>query len=165
MLNLARLYRLRWPDCVQVSLYLAKAWMDSGNEDEAVKLIHFCAARDVIGQVPTRIWGVNFPYKRMYPSKQEITADFAIPAEVAGKLGLNQLAAGVEDVAKKTEPTSAPIRSFDNYQVIPTLKEAYPVHPKVAEQPVKPKDPELKKSRSRVRETCRSDQTTGNCSH
>lgn len=145
MINLARLYRLRWPDCVQVSLYLAKAWMDSGNEDEAVKLIHFCAARDVIGQVPTRIWGVNFPYKRMYPSKQEITADFAIPAEVAGKLGLNQLATGVEDVAKKTEPTSAPIRSFDNYQVIPTLKEAYPVHPKVAEQPTKPKDPELKK--------------------
>ena len=145
MLNLARLYRLRWPDCVQVALYLAKAWMDSGNDDEAVKLIHVCAARDVIGQVPSRIWGTSFPYKRMYPSKLEIVADFAIPAEVAGKLGLNQLGAGVEDLTKKTEPNLPPIRSFDNYQVIPTPTESYPVHPKITPQPSKPKDADLKK--------------------
>ncbi len=143
MLNLARLYRIRWPDCVQIMYYLAKAWMDSGNDDEAVKLIHICAARDVIGQVPARIWGPNFPYKRIYPTKLEITADFAIPAEVAGKLGLNVLGAGVEAMQSNVTPSSPPIRTFDNYQVIPTEKEAYPVHPKITPQQPKPKDPEL----------------------
>lgn len=143
LLNLARLYHIRWPDCVQISLYLADAWMNSGHEDEAVKLIHICAAKDVLGQVPARVWGTSFAYKRMYPTRLEITADFAIPAEVAGRLGLNQLNSG--DQVQKTEPTPTPIRSFDNYQVLPTVKEAYPVHPKITPQPIKPKDPDLAK--------------------
>ncbi len=145
LLNLARLYHIRWPDCVQISLSLANAWMNSGNEDEAVKLIHICAARDVNGQVPLRMWGNGFPYKRMYPSKLEITADFAVPAEVAGKLGLNQLGSGSGELIKKTEIAAAPIRSFDNYQVLPTPKEAYPVHPKISQQPAKAKDADLVK--------------------
>lgn len=145
MLNLARLYRIRWPDCVQIMLYLAKAWMDSGNDDEAVKLVHICAARDVTGQVPARIWGANFPYKRMYPSRLEITADFGIPAEVAGKLGLNVLGAGAVEVDNKAAYMPTPVRTFDNYQVIPTEMEAYPVHPKITPQQLKPKDPDLAK--------------------
>jgi tetratricopeptide (TPR) repeat protein len=142
MLNLAKLYHIRWPDCVQVSLMLAKAWMESGNEDEAVKLIHVCAAKDAIGQIPARMWGTNFPYKRMYPSKFEITADFAIPAEIAGKLGLNQLAMGSTsvDAPKNTFIPETPIQTYDSYRVIPTPQESYPAHPKVTPQPVKPKD-------------------------
>ncbi len=108
MLNLSRLYHTRWPDCVQISQFLAKAYMDSGHEDEAVKLLHLCAAKDVTGQVPTRMWGINHPYKKIYPSRFEITLDFGIPAEVAGKLGLNQLSTG-DLVANKVSPTgSAP---------------------------------------------------------
>ncbi len=145
LLNLARLYHIRWPDCIQISLYLADAWMNAGNEDEAVKLIHICAAKDVTGQVPARIWGSSFAYKRLYPSKLEISADFPIPAEVAGKLGLNQLAAGEQIQEPDVTIESTPIRSFDNYQVLPTTKEPYPVHPKINPQPVKAKDPELAK--------------------
>lgn len=143
MLNLSRLYHSRWPDCVQISQFLAKAWMDSGHEDEAVKLLHLCAAKDVIGQVPTRMWGSNHPYKRIYPSRLEITLDFGIPAEVAGKLGLNQLSSGELNEGKVSINGSAPIRSFDNYLLVPAQKEAYPTHPKVLPQIPKPKDASL----------------------
>lgn len=143
MLNLSRLYHMRWPDCVQISQFLAKAWMDSGNEDEAVKLLHLCAAKDVIGQVPTRMWGENHPYKRIYPSKFEITVDFGIPAEVSGKLGLNQLSAGELTEQKKSPEQSSPIRSFDNYLLVPTRQEVYPDHPKVIPHIPKPKDASL----------------------
>jgi hypothetical protein len=149
LLNLAKLYRIRWPDCVQITLYLAKAWMDAGNEDEAVKLLHVCAAKDVTGQVPARMWGAAFPYRRIYPSKLEITADFAIPAEIAGKLGLNQLGGGSGDVpAKSPEVPVTPIRTFENYQVLPTTKAAYPEHPKTSQQPARPKDADLAKVES-----------------
>lgn len=143
MLNLSRLYHMRWPDCVQISQFLAKAWMDSGNEDEAVKLLHLCAAKDVNGQVPKRMWGENHPYKRIYPSRLEITADFVIPAEVAGKLGLNQLSPG--EVSEKIDSPAhtAQIRSFDNYLLVPAQKEDYPVHPKVLPHVSKTKDASL----------------------
>ncbi|MDP3721823.1 MAG: tetratricopeptide repeat protein, partial [Anaerolineaceae bacterium] len=31
VLNLARLYQKRWPECLQINLILAKAWMETGN--------------------------------------------------------------------------------------------------------------------------------------
>lgn len=143
LLNLSRLYHQRWPDCLQISQFLAKAWMDSGNEDEAVKLLHLCAAKDVIGQVPTRMWGVNHPYKRIYPSKLEITVDFSIPAEVAGKLGLNQLATGEMSEGNDSPVKPAQVRSFDNYLLVPEKQEVYPAHPKVVPHVPKPKDASL----------------------
>ena len=143
MLNLSRLYHMRWPDCVQISQFLAKAWMESGNEDEAVKLLHLCAAKDVNGQVPTRMWGNNHPYKRIYPSRLEITVDFGIPAEVAGKLGLNQLASGEMSQEKDSPVQTAQVRSFDNYLLVPAKQEVYPAHPKIVPHIPKPKDASL----------------------
>jgi hypothetical protein len=141
-LNLASLYHERWPECLQISLILAKAWMESGNQDEAVKLLHLCAARDVAGQVPQRLWGENFQFKAIFPAKMEITANFAIPAEVAGKLGMNQLGTGVvTDLHDLPKYTRTEVNSFDGYRVIPTTDETYPVHPKIDPKASQPKNP------------------------
>jgi hypothetical protein len=141
VLNLARLYHLRWPDCLQFSLMLVKAWMDSGNEDEAVKLLHFCAAKDSIGQVPDRLWGSDYLYKPMYPQNMEISADLCIPAEVAGRLGLNQLVAGtIPQSVNITNGKLSQASSFDGYKLIATEKSAYPDHPKIDEKLVKQKN-------------------------
>ena len=93
-LNLGRVYHSRWPDCVQVSLLLAKSWMEGGNQDEAVNLLHECAAMDPTGQIPTRLWGSTYEFKPLYPAKMQVVESFAIPAVVSSKLGLNHLASG-----------------------------------------------------------------------
>lgn len=152
ILNLARLYQKRWPECLQVNLILAKAWMETGNDDEAVKILHLCAANDAAAQVPTRLWGSDFAYKPLYPSKMEIVSTFSVPAEVAGKLGMNILGAGsgtpsVSDFASYAAPSmkttdemdvegpaiNQPVRtevsSFDGYKVLPDEDGGYREHP------------------------------------
>ncbi len=142
LLNLARLYHTRWPDNLQISLLLANQLMEQGETDEAIKLLHLCAANDPAAQVPNRIWGPGFAYMPLYPGDMQIEFDMPIPAEVAGKLGLNHLAAGVPN--SRTESSSTHVRSevssFDGYKVIPTTEEPYPQHPKV--------QPETKKQKS-----------------
>lgn len=94
LLNLTRLYHARWPDCLQIGLPLAKLWMDNGQQDDAVSLLHECASLDPVGQVPQRLWGTNFEYKALYPEKMQIVENFAIPAQIASKFGLNNLFSG-----------------------------------------------------------------------
>jgi len=142
LITLARLYQSRWPECIQIALVLAKALMDSGDTDEAVKILHFCAASDPVGQVPIRLWGKNFAYQPLYPREMKIDFEIPIPAEVSGKLGLNQLSDGgvvSEGTAKATSRTE--VSSFDGYRVIPTSEETYPQHPKVKEESKKSKAP------------------------
>ncbi len=137
VLNLARLYHSRWPECLQISLVLARAWMETGNDDEAVKMLHQCAALDATGQVPTRLWGKEFPYKPLYPNKLEIVSSFSVPAEVAGKLGMNQLAAGVvnAEVADfKQAPVRTEVSTFDGYRVLSGEDGSFQEHPKVKER-------------------------------
>jgi tetratricopeptide (TPR) repeat protein len=80
LITLARLYQSRWPECIQIALVLAKALMDSGDTDEAVKILHFCAASDPVGQVPARLWGKNFAYLPLYPREMKIDFEIPIPA-------------------------------------------------------------------------------------
>lgn len=118
-LNLARLYHERWPDCLQISLILARALMQNGDESQAVNLLHVCASQDLTGQVPARLWGNDFEFKPLYPERMTIPVSFAIPAEVAGPLGMNALSAGsTENVTVKRTPTEE-VRSFDGYRVKP----------------------------------------------
>lgn len=131
VLNLARLYQNRWPDCLQIALILAKSWMETGNDDEAVKVLHLCAANDSMAQVPTRLWGSDFPYKPLYPTKFEIVSNFSVPAEVAGKLGLNQLAAGMGIMETETKAAvRTEVTSFDGYKVLPNEDGSFQEHPK-----------------------------------
>lgn len=167
VLNLARLYQKRWPECLQINLILAKAWMETGNDDEAVKMMHLCAANDASAQVPTRMWGSNFVYRPLYPSKMEVVSSFSVPAEVAGKLGMNILNAGpgtpsvttfasypkssgqaiyddsaIEEAEAVEPEMEQPIRtevsSFDGYKVLPTEDGSFQEHPRFQENKQKP---------------------------
>lgn len=115
--NLAKLYHERWTNCLQINLILAKALMQSGKEDEAVSLLHVCASQDLAGQVPTRMWSENFEFKPLYPEKMVIPATFAIPAEVAGPLGMNALSAGSSHNVTVTRMPASEVRSYDGYKV------------------------------------------------
>jgi hypothetical protein len=92
--QLANLYHSRWQDCLQFKLYLAQAKMKSGEENEAVNLLHECVSQDTTGQVAERLWGKDHSYRPIWPETLEIVLDIPIPASVAAKLGLNILAAG-----------------------------------------------------------------------
>jgi hypothetical protein len=92
--NLAQVYSTRWPECLQFKLYLAEALMAGGDEPGAVALLHQCAANDAAGQVTSRIWGANHPYKPLWPASLEILFDLPVPAAVSGALGWNQLVGG-----------------------------------------------------------------------
>jgi hypothetical protein len=143
-LNLSRLYHKRWPDCIQISLFLARNMMEDGSQDEAVALLHECAALDATAQVPMRMWGNSFGYRALYPEKMQITANFAIPAAISGKFGMNTLGTGVvstnEPVVSRIPIQRTEVRSFDGYQVMPTPEADYPEHPQVTAQESKMTD-------------------------
>jgi hypothetical protein len=117
--SLAQVYSTRWPECLQFKLYLAETLMALGDEPGAVALLHQCAANDAAGQVTSRIWGVNHPYKPLWPASLEILFDLPVPAAVSGALGWNQLVGGAPvqpapvapagKSAPKTAATSEPI--------------------------------------------------------
>ena len=132
LLTLGKLYQSRWSECVPINLVLANALMENGETDEAVKLLHFCAANDPAAQVPIRMWGRNFAYLPIYPQELVINFDLPIPAEVAGKLGLNVLVSGSGNGADAGKAaTKTEITGFDGYQVLSSERERYPAHPKV----------------------------------
>ncbi len=98
--SLAEHYRNRWPDCLQFQLILAELLMEGGRTDQAVPLLHKVAARDLTGQVATRLWGSDHPYRVLWHDQLELSLDLPIPARVSAVLGWNQLPAGepiVED--------------------------------------------------------------------
>jgi hypothetical protein len=117
--NLARIYHERWPECLQIRFTFAQVLMKLGKDEDAVFMLHQCAVADPAGQVPARIWDVENPYKALYPVKMEIPANFAIPAEIAGKLGFNALGPGTPEAVKEQEGavTATDARAYDGYKV------------------------------------------------
>ena len=92
--SLAEFYRERWPDCLQFQMILAEALVEAGRDDEGVALLHQAAARDITGQVATRLWGRGHAYRALWPERLELVLDMPIPAPVAAALGWNQLPDG-----------------------------------------------------------------------
>ncbi len=92
--QLATVYHGRWPECLQISLFLAEARIVQGDETSAVALLHQCVAKDPSGQVPTRIWGPAYPYRPLWPDRMEIQLDMPIPGPLAMAMGWNQLVPG-----------------------------------------------------------------------
>lgn len=87
LLNLASLYHSRWPDCIPVTLFLAAAKLSTGEDTEAVALLHQCASRDSSGQVIRRIWGENHPYRLLWPEQMQIRFEASVPTTVSAALG------------------------------------------------------------------------------
>jgi tetratricopeptide (TPR) repeat protein len=98
--NLAQIYHERWPNCLQFQLALADAWMDEGETNQAVELLHQVVAKDITGQVARRLWGEQHRYTALWPtslvvnpSASNTPQNIPIPAAVASGLGWNQLSA------------------------------------------------------------------------
>ena len=89
--SLAAFYRQRWPNCQHFTLLLSDALMDGGEPDQAVALLHEIAAQDVSGQVASRLWGENHPYRNLWPEDLSINLDIPIPVSIAAALGWNRL--------------------------------------------------------------------------
>ncbi len=94
-LNIARHYHTLWPTCLPITLLTANWMMEVGEHDQAVKLIHQVMSRDIGGQVPQRLWGINHSYRSLWPERIELELKLQIPAEVAVQLGANQIPARV----------------------------------------------------------------------
>ncbi len=94
--SLAEIYHDRWPKCLHFTLTLADALMDSGESDQAVALLHQAVALDVTGQVSTRLWGQEHPYRSLWPDVLEapMLPDLALPANLVSALGWNRLPPG-----------------------------------------------------------------------
>lgn len=95
--------RARWPDCLTLQLVLAEDLMRSGQSASAVQLLHQTAAADITAQTARRLWGIEFPYRNIWPRELTATLDLPIPAAVASALGWNQLAGGPTRRAKATK--------------------------------------------------------------
>jgi tetratricopeptide (TPR) repeat protein len=130
--QLAASYHTRWPECLQIKLYLAEAEIDRGNEAQAVSLLHQCVASDAAAQVVYRLWGNDHRYLPLWPDALEIYLDLPIPAAVAAKLGRNQLAAGqvVAYPSVQDSGSSSPEPS------VPELQGSPPIEAAQAEVPI-----------------------------
>lgn len=98
-------YHNRWPDCLACMLLLAVWSIEAGDSDLGVTLLHQAVARDVSGQVVTRLWGESHPFRSMWPERLERRFDLPIPSQVAAILGWNRLTRGLE---KPVEPVEEP---------------------------------------------------------
>ncbi len=106
--KISEIYQNRWPEAVLFKLALAEAKLAAGDEAAAVSLLHQCVAVDAGGQVSTRWWGKQHPYRPLWPEQLETMLNIGVPASVAARLGWNRLAASSEGVqpderAKKGE--------------------------------------------------------------
>ena len=91
--NLTNLYHSRWIDCLYFSYSLASSLMSTGNDSEAVALLHQCVSRDCSGQVAARVWGEKNPYQMLWPEHLHSKFDVAIPQSIISELGWNLLEA------------------------------------------------------------------------
>ena len=94
LLQLTEIYHKRWPNCIQIDLFRAKALYEAGREAEAVSLLHTCVSRDPAGIVSRRLWGSQHEFLSLWPKSRSIELDMQIPASIAVALDWNQLPAG-----------------------------------------------------------------------
>jgi len=92
--SLAKHYHEQWPDSIAIMLIMADSLMEGGQSDQAVALLHLAASLDIAGMVATRLWGIDHPYRTLWPTNPAARLDVAIPAEVTAALGWNLLSKG-----------------------------------------------------------------------
>ncbi len=97
--NLAEIYYQKWPKTILYKLILAEQLLETGEEEEAVNLLHECVANDSAGQVARRLWGDQHVFLPLWPEVLTIRFDFQVPGEVASDMGWNRLPEGKFEVS------------------------------------------------------------------
>jgi hypothetical protein len=92
--QLAGIYHQRWPNCIQVDLFRAKALLDMGKEADAISLMHSCVSRDPAGLVANRMWGIGHEFTSLWPKVLFVDLGMIIPSNISVALNWNQLEAG-----------------------------------------------------------------------
>jgi hypothetical protein len=137
---LAEHYHERFPACQVPTLILASALIEGGDSEKGVSLLHQTAAQDVTGQVASRLWTSDHPFRALWPEQLEAPLELAIPAEIAVALGWNCLPEALvptdTSVKASTEmPTQAipkkpdPLQSLADTAPIPVHSETRPTNP------------------------------------
>ena len=110
--SFAESYHALWPDCVLFKLVLAQNYMPT-DPSLGVSLLNEAVALDTSAQVAGRIWGLDFPFRKMWPQNMEIAPghltspqSIPVPASVSAHLGWNQLATTINQNSPGTENTS-----------------------------------------------------------
>jgi hypothetical protein len=98
--NLAEVYHNKWPNTLFYKLILAEQLLESGEEEEAVNLLHDCVAKDSSGQIARRLWGDQHVFLPLWPDELSIRFDFQVPGEVASDMGWNRLPEGKFEESK-----------------------------------------------------------------
>ncbi len=101
--QLVDIYHRRWQKCILFKIWLATAKMNSGNETEAVVLLHSCVQSDPGGVVVRRLLGSNHEYLSIWPKDRAIFYDKQIPTSIAVSLDWNRLDSGSKAKKKSKE--------------------------------------------------------------
>jgi len=104
--QLVEIYHQRWQKCILFKIWLATAKMNSGNETEAVVLLHSCVQSDPGGVVIRRLLGSDHEYLSIWPKDREIFYDQQIPTSIAISLDWNRLNSG-DETKNKSKGLSA----------------------------------------------------------
>jgi len=104
--QLVEIYHQRWQKCILFRIWLATAKMNSGNETEAVVLLHSCVQSDPGGVVIRRLLGSDHEYLSIWPKDREIFYDQQIPTSIAVSLDWNRLNSG-DETKNKSKGLSA----------------------------------------------------------
>lgn len=105
LLQLTNIYNKRWPNCVQIDLFRAKALFENGKEADAVSLLHACVGKDPAGIVARRIWGAKHEFASLWPKDQSIDLDAQVPSNISVALQWNQISAGEKTAAYTKKST------------------------------------------------------------
>jgi hypothetical protein len=105
-------YFQRWENCLQVRLIQGDALLSSGQTEKGVSLLHSVIAEDTQGQVITRLWGKNHPYRNLWPDSLSIPLTVPLPASIAAIYGLNLLERGADNLQNLSSGVSESIEKF-----------------------------------------------------
>jgi len=100
-LQLVKIYNQRWQKCIHFKIWMAMAQMNSGNETEAVALLHSCVHSDPGGIVIRRLLGKDNEFLSIWPKDRAIFYNLQIPTSIAVSLEWNRLNSG--DKEQKTQ--------------------------------------------------------------
>ncbi len=98
--QLVKIYNQRWKNCIHFKIWKAMAQMNSGNEAEAVALLHSCAHSDPGGIVIRRLLGSDHEYLSIWPKDRAIFYHQQIPTSIAVSLDWNRLNSGEREQKK-----------------------------------------------------------------
>jgi tetratricopeptide (TPR) repeat protein len=106
--HILEIYEKRWPECLQIKLFLALNLLESHQESDSVAILHSCSRADPGGIVAKRYFGPSHEFLSIFPENQVIDFQGVVPTSIALTFKWSQLPSGKRSQSKtyKTEKRS-----------------------------------------------------------